>query len=46
MRRKKRIFRTRDEYRAWLESREALERELRERVDLIEAELAAKRKPA
>jgi hypothetical protein len=46
MKRKKRIFPTRDEYRAWLESREALERELRERVLLIEAELAEKKKPA
>jgi hypothetical protein len=46
MKRKKRIFETRDEYRAWREAREARERELRERIALIEAELAEKKKPA
>jgi hypothetical protein len=46
MKRKKKMFPTREAYRAWLESREANERELRARIAMIEAELAAKRKPA
>jgi hypothetical protein len=44
MKRKKRIFRTREEYRAWLDERNLHERLLRERIALIEAELAAARK--
>lgn len=46
MKRKKKIFQTREEYRAWLESREARERDLRNHIARIEAELAAKKKPA
>ena len=43
MKRKRRIFPTREANRAWPESREALERELRAHVARIDAELAAKR---
>ena len=42
MKRKRKIFPTREAYRAWLESREALERELRAHVARIDAELAAR----
>jgi hypothetical protein len=45
-RRKKKIFQTREEYRAWRATGEAVQRELRERIALIDAELAAKKKPA
>ena len=44
MKRKKKIFQTREEYRAWFESRVARERELRAHGARIEAELAARRK--
>lgn len=44
MKRKRRIFPTREAYRAWLERSEARERELRAHVARIDAELAAKRK--
>ena len=46
MKRKRKIFPTREAYRAWLERSEARERELRAHVTRIDAELAAKRKPA
>ncbi len=46
MKRKKKIFRTPEEYRAWLASRIERERELRAHVTRIDAELAAKRKTA
>ena len=46
MKRKRKIFPTREAYRAWLEARESLERELRAHVTRIDAELAAKRKTA
>ena len=45
MKKRRRIFRTPEEYRAWLEAREARERELRGHVARIEAELAARKKP-
>ena len=43
-RRKKKIFPTREAYRTWLESREALERELRAHVARIDSELAGRKK--
>ncbi|MGH3104086.1 MAG: hypothetical protein ACRDN6_08325 [Gaiellaceae bacterium] len=46
MKRKKRIFRTPEEYRAWLEAREARQRELEGHIERIQAELGARRKPA
>ena len=46
MKKKRKIFPTRDAYRAWLERSEARERELRAHVARIDAELAAKRKTA
>ena len=46
MKRKRKIFPTREAYLAWLERSEARERELRAHVARIDAELAAKRKPA
>jgi hypothetical protein len=46
MKRKKRIFQTREEYRAWLESRLARERELRGHAERITAEIEAKRRTA
>ena len=42
MKRKRKIFPTREAYRAWLESREALERELRAHVERIDADFAAR----
>ena len=42
----RKIFPSREACRAWLKAREALERELRAHVTRIDAELAAKRKPA
>ncbi len=46
MKRKKKIFPTREAYQAWLEAREARIQELRAHAARIDAELAAKRKPA
>ena len=46
MKRKRKIFPTREAYCAWLERSEARERELRAHVTRIDAELAAKRKTA
>ena len=46
MKRRKRIFPTREAYQEWLESREATERKLREIAARISAELEAKRRPA
>ena len=43
MKRKRKVFPTREAYRAWLEASEARERELRAHVARIDAELAAKR---
>ena len=43
---KRKIFPTREAYWAWLESREALERELRAHVARIDAESAAKERGA
>ena len=44
MKRKRKILPTREAYRTWLESREALERELRAHVARIDSELAGKKK--
>lgn len=44
MKRKKKIFPTREAYRAWLEASEARERELRAHAARIDAELAGKKK--
>jgi len=46
MKRKRRVFPTREADYAWLERSEAIERELRAHVTRIDAELAAKSKPA
>jgi len=46
MKRKKKIFPTREAYRAWFESRVARERELRAHADRIHAEILARRKTA
>jgi hypothetical protein len=46
MKRKRKIFPTREAYLAWLASRRATERELRELVARIDAELAGKPRPA
>jgi hypothetical protein len=46
MKRKKKIFPTREEYRAWLESRIARERELRGHAERITAEMEAKKRTA
>ena len=46
MKKKRKIFPTREAYRAWLVRSEARERELRAHVARIDAELAAKRKTA
>ena len=46
MKRKKKIFPTREAYRAWLEGSVARERELRAHGERIHAERAAKRKTA
>jgi transposase len=45
-RKKRRIFKTREEREAFFARSAENERRLRERIALIEAELAAKRKPA
>ena len=45
MKRKKKIFETREEYREWLAAREARERALRGHMERIEAELAGRKKP-
>jgi hypothetical protein len=46
MKRKRRIFPTREAYRAWLESRMARERELRGHAERITAEIEAKKRSA
>lgn len=46
MKRKKKIFLTREAYQAWFDAREARIQELRAHAARIDAELAAKRKPA
>ena len=46
MKGKRKPFPTREAYLAWLKRSEERERELREHVARIDAELAAKRKPA
>lgn len=46
MKRKRKIFRTPEERDAWFAQSEENLRRLRERIARIEAELAAKRKPA
>ena len=44
MKRKRKIFPTREAYRAWLERSEARERELRAHVTRIDAELVGRKK--
>jgi hypothetical protein len=44
MKRKRKIFQSREEYRAWLAEREAHERLLRDRIALVQAELASAKK--
>jgi hypothetical protein len=46
MKRKRKIFQTREEYRAWLEARMARERELRGHAERIRVEIEAKKRSA
>jgi hypothetical protein len=46
MKRKRKIFQTREEYEAWKAAGEARQRELQAHIERIKAELASKRKSA
>jgi hypothetical protein len=46
MKKKRKMFQTREEYEAWLKGNEEVHAELRKRIAMIDAELAARKKPA